>query len=127
MSEQSGSRPCVYYDGACPLCRLEVGAYQRAPGGDRLEWVDASSCPPSQLGQDLDRRAALARLHVRRADGTLARGAAAFVEIWAQLPGLSWLARLARLPGMLAVMNLTYAVILRVRPLWRKPGNAGHG
>ena len=114
----------VYYDGGCPLCRAEIATYQRAEGGDALLWVDAHACTPSELGTDLARPAALARLHVRRADGTLVRGAAAFAEIWSALPRWAWLARLARLPGVLPVLDLGYAGFLRLRPLWRRAPQA---
>jgi demethoxyubiquinone hydroxylase (CLK1/Coq7/Cat5 family)/predicted DCC family thiol-disulfide oxidoreductase YuxK len=116
--------PCVYYDGACPLCRAEIDQYRRAEGGDTLRWVDADQCTPGDLGADLDRRAALARLHVRRADGTLVQGAAAFAEIWSSLPRWAWLARLARLPGVLPLLDLGYAAFLRLRPLWRPARHA---
>lgn len=102
---------CVYYDGGCPLCRAEIATYRRAEGGDTLRWVDAHGCPATELGADLDRPAALARLHVRRADGTLLRGAAAFVEIWSALPRWAWLARAARLPGWLAAIVSTTDLI----------------
>lgn len=111
--------PCVYYDGGCPLCRAEIATYQRTPGGDALRWVDAHGCAPAELGPGLDRQAALARMHVRRADGTVVQGAAAFVEIWSHLPRWRWLARAARWPGALPFMELGYRVFLRLRPLWR--------
>lgn len=113
---------CVYYDGGCPLCRAEIATYQRTEGGDAVMWVDAHGCPPAALGPGLQRPDALARLHVRRADGTLLHGAAAFAEIWATLPRWRWLARLVRLPGVLPVLELGYRGFLRVRPLWRPAG-----
>lgn len=114
----------VYYDGACPLCRAEIANYQRAAGSDALKWIDAHGCSPAELGSDLDRPAALARFHVRRADGTLLQGAAAFVEIWSLLVYWRWLARLARLPGMLSLLDLGYAGFLKVRPIWRRAPSA---
>jgi len=112
---------CVYYDGGCPLCRAEIAGYQRAEAGGALCWVDANAGGAAALGPGLDRAAALARLHVRRADGTLLRGAAAFAEIWAALPRWRWLARVARLPGVLPCLDLGYTIFLRLRPLWRRP------
>lgn len=110
---------CVYYDGGCPLCRAEIASYQRTAGGESLRWVDAHASSPAELGPDLDAATALARMHVRRSDGKLLRGAAAFAEIWSHLPRWRWLARLARLPGVLPVVDLLYTVFLVVRPLWR--------
>ncbi|MCX7062322.1 MAG: demethoxyubiquinone hydroxylase family protein [Gammaproteobacteria bacterium] len=110
---------CVYYDGGCPLCRAEIASYQRTEGGESLRWVDAHAGSAADLGPDLDAATALARMHVRRADGTLLQGAAAFAEIWSHLPRWRWLAKLARLPGMLPVLDVLYTVFLVVRPLWR--------
>jgi len=121
----ASGKACVYYDGGCPLCRAEIATYQRAEGGDALRWVDAHGCVPDELGAGLDRPAALARLHVRRADGVLLQGAAAFVEIWSNLPRWRWLARMARVPGALPLMDAGYTAFLRVRPLWRPaPGSS---
>lgn len=77
---------CVFYDGGCPLRRAEIPSYQRTEGGDSLRWVDVAASEPAELGTDLDAAKALARLHVRRADGTLVQGSAAFAEIWSRLP-----------------------------------------
>jgi len=97
---------CVYYDGGCPLCRAEIASYQRTKGGESLRWVDAHAGGAAELGPDLDSATALARMHVRRPDGTLLQGAAAFAEIWSHLPCWRWLARLAQLPGALPVLDV---------------------
>lgn len=120
-STQAGSAggACVYYDGGCPLCRAEIATYRRTAGAESLQWVDAHACGAADLGPGLERPDALARLHVRRADGTLVQGARAFVEIWAALPRWRWLARVARLPGLLPLLEGGYVVFLRLRPMWR--------
>ncbi len=118
-SVSSAGQLCVYFDGGCPLCRAEIAAYQRTEGGDLLNWVDAQNCAQAELGPGLDKSKALARLHVRRPDGALVHGAAAFAEIWSALPRWRWLARLARLPGVTPVLELGYVAFLRLRPLWR--------
>lgn len=40
------------------------------------------------------------------------------------LPRWVWLARLARLPGVLPVLDVAYAVFLQIRPLWRRSPQA---
>ncbi len=120
----------VYFDGGCPVCRSEINAYQRADVTGQVAWVDVSQCPESDLGTALSRSEALARLHVRLSDGKLLSGARAFVEIWSRLPAWRWLARLARVPGVIQLMEWAYVAFLRLRPLWRRaestcqaPGN----
>ena len=105
----------VYYDGACPLCAKEIDSYRRLQGADAIDWIDVSPCESVRLGGDLDRDAALMRLHVRCADGTLIDGAAAFATLRQQLPALARMGRLASQPVLLAVLESGYAAFLRVR------------
>jgi predicted DCC family thiol-disulfide oxidoreductase YuxK len=112
-------RPTVYYDGGCPVCSREISFYRRRPGGETFAWVDVSQADEAALGPGLSRAAALARIHVRRPDGGIVNGAAAFAEIWRGMPGLRWLARLLAIPPFGALAELGYAVFLRARPLWR--------
>jgi 3-demethoxyubiquinol 3-hydroxylase len=114
----------VYYDGACPVCSREIAMYRQQPGGESCAWVDASRCSPSELGPDLDPPRALARMHVRQADGRLVSGAAAFIAMWQVFPATRWLGRIAAVPPLPWVLELGYRLFLRVRPLWRKAGAA---
>ncbi|RAM64367.1 thiol-disulfide oxidoreductase [Herbaspirillum rubrisubalbicans] len=108
----------VLYDGGCPLCRREIGLYQRIAEDAPLRFCDISQAAgaPPELLDGLDRADLLARFHVRRDDGVVFSGAEAFVKLWATLPGWRWLARLARLPGMLWLMERSYRGFLRIRP-----------
>lgn len=112
--------PTVYYDGGCPVCRREIDVYRQGPGGDRLRWVDVSCEPADRLGPDLDRAAALARLHVRLPDGRLVSGAAAFATLWRSLPRWRWLGYLLSTRPAVAVADVAYGLFLKVRPLWRR-------
>jgi predicted DCC family thiol-disulfide oxidoreductase YuxK len=111
----------VYYDGGCPVCAREIAHYRGRPGAERIVWVDVAGTLDASLGPDLTRGAALARLHVRREDGTLVDGAAAFAEIWARLPGFRWLAHMMRLWPVPWVAEALYSGFLRMRRLWRDP------
>ena len=110
----------VYFDGACPICSKEIGTYQKLKGGDRIQWVDASTCQELELGTALHRQTALARLHVRDAQGNLVQGAAAFIEMWKHLPALAWLTPFLSHRFAIAFLDVMYDLFLRVRPLWRK-------
>ena len=108
----------VLYDGACPLCRREIGVYR----GLRSLQPDSPVCfadvsdaalplPPGTTREQL-----LARFHVRGRDGELLSGAQAFLALWAALPGWRWLALAGRLPGAAWVMERGYRLFLRGRP-----------
>ena len=58
----------LFYDGSCPLCATEVGYYKRSDTCQALILVDVSS---EQFSGDerINRREAMARFHIRRADG----------------------------------------------------------
>jgi predicted DCC family thiol-disulfide oxidoreductase YuxK len=104
------------FDGACPLCRAEVAMYQKQAGPDAsLRWIDVSAEHTTVLGEP-DLACLRRRFHVRTAQGQWLSGAAAFAHLWDQLPGWRLLARLARWPGMLCLMEGAYRVFLCLRP-----------
>jgi predicted DCC family thiol-disulfide oxidoreductase YuxK len=110
------SRPLtVLYDGACPLCRREIGVYRGLQPNTPVCFADVSDAalplPPGTTREQL-----LARFHVRSREGQLLSGAEAFLALWAALPGWRWLAMAGRLPGAVWVMERTYRLFLRWRP-----------
>lgn len=107
----------VYHDGACPICSVEIGHYKKLSGADRIRFIDATSAEEAAFGEALDRDKALARFHVRRADGRLLSGAEAFAELWQTLPRYRRFGRIARFPFILQGLELTYRLILPVRSI----------
>jgi predicted DCC family thiol-disulfide oxidoreductase YuxK len=113
----------VLYDGACPLCRREIGVYRDLTPTQPLEFRDISSQATARLAQlpaGLSQADLLARFHVRHADGRIESGARAFIALWERLPYWRWLARLGRLPGMASLMEIAYRGFLRVRPTMQR-------
>ncbi|MSO91433.1 MAG: DUF393 domain-containing protein [Acetobacteraceae bacterium] len=109
------SKSTVYFDGSCPLCRAEIGYYQRKDQDRALCFVDISeigALPPDGITQER----AMKRFHVRATDGRVLSGAAAFVEVWNRLPRWRWAARAASLPGALIALEWGYRIFLPVRP-----------
>jgi hypothetical protein len=76
----------VLYDGACPLCRREIGLYRRLRPKAPVCFSDLSD-RTQPLPPDTTREQLLARFHVRRSDGELLSGAQAFLALWAALAG----------------------------------------
>ena len=110
----------VYFDGACPVCSREIAMYRRQPGAGALQWVDVAQCQATALGADLSREAAMARLHVRRTDGSLVSGAQAFTTLWRALPGWAWAGRLLGNGLGLWLLESGYRCFLVLRRGWRR-------
>ena len=111
----SGASVTVLYDGACPLCRREIAVYRDLKALQPVAWRDVSAAH-CVLPDGGSREDYLARFHVQLGNGQVVSGAAAFVALWSVLPGWRWLGRFARLPGMMALLETTYRLFLRVRP-----------
>ncbi|MGC9269364.1 thiol-disulfide oxidoreductase DCC family protein [Acidiphilium sp.] len=114
----------VYYDGACPVCSREIAFYRDQMERDqagRINWVDATICGADALGPGLDRMQALARMHVRTADGELVSGAAAFGRIWRELPRFRPLGTVLAIGPVAVIAEWAYRGFLRLRRRWR-PG-----
>ena len=112
----------VLYDGACPLCRREIGVYrglQPLHSDSPVCFADVNDAalplPPGTTREQL-----LARFHVRDRDGELLSGAQAFLALWAALPGWRWLALAGRMPGAAWVMEHGYRFFLRWRPMLQR-------
>lgn len=109
----------VLFDGECPLCRREI-SFAKGLADKRSDsalcFVDISRGGEGDSAYAADRSLLLARFHVERSDGSRIDGAAAFVAMWERLPGWRWLARFAKLPGVLFFLELAYRGFLHLRP-----------
>lgn len=120
MTKSTQNAATVYFDGGCPVCSREIAMYQSQPGGDGVCWVDVTRCDASELGSGLSRDAAMARLHLRRPDGTLVSGAEAFTTLWRALPRWAWFGRLLGTRATLWLLEAGYRFFLVVRRGWRR-------
>ena len=102
----------VWYDGACPLCIREIALMRKLDRREAIRFIDIAgpdaTCP-------LDRQSMLDRFHATE-DGQLLSGAAAFAAMWRAIPLLRPLGLLARVPGVLAILELLYQQFLKIRP-----------
>ncbi|NRG16300.1 DUF393 domain-containing protein [Rhizobiales bacterium] len=110
------ARVSVFYDGACPLCRREIGFYRRCEGSEAVEFVDISKGAGGEAAPGLSRDEAMRRFHVRGADGKIVSGGMAFVELWKALPGFRQLGRLLSLWPFPVLLEGAYRAFLVLRP-----------
>lgn len=114
----SQSACTVYYDGACPLCQREISLYQGMEGADAIRWHDVSNTGTG--ADDLATQDAMARFHVRRADGTLVSGARGFFEVMKTIPKLAWLGHALSVPPIPWIAEGAYRLFLPMRPLLKR-------
>lgn len=93
--------------------------YRRQPGAEAVQWIDVTHCEAAELGEGLTREAAMARLHLRRPDGSLVSGARAFTGLWRLLPRWAWLGRVFGNAAGLWLLEAGYRAFLVVRRGWR--------
>ena len=121
-ASQGAEALTVLYDGACPLCRREMAVYrdlQPLQQDSPVCFADVSNTAvPLPIGTT--REQLMARFHVQDRDGQLLSGAAAFLALWAALPGWRWLALAGRLPGAAWLMERLYRLFLRSRPMLQR-------
>jgi 3-demethoxyubiquinol 3-hydroxylase len=108
----------VFFDGGCPLCRREVGIYQRASAGLPVHWHDVN-IDDTALPTGLNRDQALVRFHVLKQTGDqsqLLSGAKAFTALWSQIPGWKWLGLIGSMPIIVSLLEILYRTFLVIRP-----------
>ena len=115
-----GNKTMVFYDGGCPLCRREINHYRRLDVRHRIQWVDITQRLGILQAFDISHEKAMQQLHVLYRDGRLLTGAFAFAALWSELPYYWILAKILRLPGLLAMVDKIYQPIARLRLRMRR-------
>lgn len=117
-SEKAKEACTVYYDGACPLCQREIAMYQGMDGAETIRWHDVSVSGTGS--DDLATQDAMARFHVRRADGSLVSGARGFFEVMKTIPKLRRLGRALSVPPIPWIAEGAYRLFLPLRPFLKR-------
>ncbi|MBI3863259.1 MAG: DUF393 domain-containing protein [Planctomycetia bacterium] len=104
----------VFFDGACPLCRREMGLLKWCDRGGRIRFTDISdpAFDSQALGKTHDEL--MARIYGRLADGTWIDGVEVFRRLYAAV-GFGPIVWLTRLPGVSQLFDFGYAVFARHR------------
>lgn len=106
----------VYYDGLCKVCSKEIEHYKKQKGADRINFVDICGRQFDAVKEGVDPVLVHKEMHVRRLDGTYATRVEAFIEIWKTLPKYNFLAKIASLSAVSALLDLGYSGFTRIRP-----------
>ena len=109
----------VFYDGACPVCRKEIGYYKTCDGADQITWTDLTDLE-GEVAPGLSKDKALARFHVMDETGGITSGSRAFGKLWVTLPGFKYLGRFVQIWPITQIAEIAYRLFLKIRPLWLK-------
>lgn len=108
----------VYVNEQCTVCRTELGACQRADRrdvssiGGSIEFRRIESLPQGLPEWSLRQRDLRRRLFVETTDGQMLSGLDAGIALWLGLPRRRVVARLAQLPGLHAVAETLYDMVI---------------
>ena len=105
----------VLYNDTCPVCSLEIDAYQKRAIRDGLPLQFETLDQAAHWG--LTPEQAARRLHVLH-NGQLLSGIPAFRALWGEIPHLQWLARLTGRPLIGAAAITLYDKLLAPVLYW---------
>jgi uncharacterized protein (TIGR01777 family) len=103
-------RQSVYYNGGCPLCRIEMNHYSRRceTAAVPVRFVDSSIKYDDLAEYGLRREHLQRRLYLKSANGQMLSGVAALISLWAQTPGYQWLSKVVSLPIVRPIAEMLY-------------------
>ncbi|MEX0346927.1 MAG: thiol-disulfide oxidoreductase DCC family protein [Rhizobiaceae bacterium] len=108
VSSKSRVTESVYYDGGCPICRLEVDFYQQVDTVGHIEWIDITELRDEQLPRGKSREQLLSIFHARTSGDNWVTGVDAFAVIWSRLPRFRWFAWVFHSPMLRQVAQVFY-------------------
>lgn len=111
----------VLYDADCGFCSGTAAFLAHLDRGRRLRLLPLTAAA-SHLADAPAVDQLLARMHVRRDDGTWFHGGAGWMEIASAVPALRPLAWVARRPLIRRAVEPTYALVARNRDRLRRRG-----
>lgn len=104
----------VFYDGACPLCRREIGLIRWMDRHNRIRFTDIASdhFHAEDYGKSHDEL--MAEIHGRDASGNWLTGVEVFRRLYGAI-GLGPLAWASRAPGLRQLLDLGYVFFAKRR------------
>jgi predicted DCC family thiol-disulfide oxidoreductase YuxK len=120
MSTVETGKAAVYFNSACPVCRVGVAWQQGQASTCEIEWIDVHHAPDAVADVGAALEDVRERLHVRDAEGRVLVGADAVAFVMGSTPGQRWLGRLSMLPLVRPVMRWAYDAFARVLYRWNR-------
>ncbi|MBS2020041.1 MAG: DUF393 domain-containing protein [Deltaproteobacteria bacterium] len=97
----------VFFDGACPLCRREIGMLRRLDRRSAIRFTDIAEPSFDAVAVGRTQSDLMARIQARLADGTWIDGVEVFRRLYAAV-GFGPLVAVTRVPGISHLMDAAY-------------------
>lgn len=104
----------IYFDGACPLCLMEIQELRRLNKDGSLLFVDVNLPDFAENYPHIDKQSALARLHGESGDGQMLYGLDVTVAAWSAVGKHRWL-KVLRWPIVSIFADAGYRFFARYR------------
>ncbi len=109
------SKPIVFYDGGCPLCRKEIAHYMRLDRSQRIHWADITMEQALLSEHGVSYQQAMARIHGVDERGVLIDGVEVFLTIWRNISAYRLLARVIGFLRLKSALDFVYGYFARWR------------
>jgi len=94
--QQQTTNTCVFYDGACPLCRREMNHYKKLAGDENIDWIDISKSQVELKEEGIKYHDAMRVIHIKDESGVHQVGVEAIFTLWDKLPYYRQLSRVLK-------------------------------
>ena len=89
-------------------------------GVQDIDWVDVHNQPDTADETHSSLEQIRERLHVKDTNGQIRIGADAFIFLWLKTPRLRWMGKIARLPIIHQLFQLSYNAFAKLLYLWNR-------
>jgi predicted DCC family thiol-disulfide oxidoreductase YuxK len=114
LQPDNNNQTLVFYDGACPACRVEMNIIRRWDSAGHIRMIDIAAADYDEQSWPVSLAAMNALLHVRLPDGTWHTGMAATRHIYRAV-GRGWMLAPTGWPLLEQVFDYAYAWFARHR------------
>jgi len=120
LKANTSSDVSVYYNSACPVCRVGINSQKEKSTACAIEWVDVHEQQQRVVEVDESLDYVRERLHVVDGDGHIHMGVNAFAVLWKNSPKERWKATLITLPIINTLAQWGYKVFARGLFTWNR-------
>ncbi len=96
----------VFFNQSCKICNYEINHYKKI-SNNNFYWVDIVNNKEAQKLTSKTYEQLIRRLHVVK-DGQVISGAAAFIEIWENIPRYRFLYKIFKNKFLFTILSLFY-------------------